>query len=131
MNTLAVRLTEGQDLREEIEKLAKSKNLPAGVILSGVGSLSKAKIRLPVIAKDTRYIEVAESEINSLQGTLSAAGSHIHIVVSDKDGHVWGGHLSKGCEVRTTCELVIGVLDDQKFSRAPDKSTGFEELVIE
>jgi predicted DNA-binding protein with PD1-like motif len=32
--------------------------------------------------------------------------------------------------IRTTCELVIGMLDDKTFAREPDQKTGFDELVI-
>ncbi len=42
-----------------------------------------------------------------------------------------GGHLKEGCLVRTTCELVIGILENTVFKRKPDAQTGFDELVIE
>jgi predicted DNA-binding protein with PD1-like motif len=42
-----------------------------------------------------------------------------------------GGHLKTGCIVRTTCELVIGILDDITFKRKTDPETGFDELTLE
>ena len=58
----------------------------------------------------------------------TAASTHSH--VSDVDGNVFGGHIKKGCTIRTTCELVIGVLDDTTFRREHDPSTGFDELTL-
>jgi hypothetical protein len=130
MKTLAIRLITGRDLKVEIERLIEVNKIQAGVVLSGVGSLSRAKIRLPITSKNVRYKEVGDCEIDSLHGTVSVNGSHLHITVSDGEGHTWGGHLSEGCEVRTTCELIIGILEDKKFFRKLDKDTGFEELTI-
>ncbi len=130
MKTLAVRLTNGQDLMREIERIVKKNQIQAGVILSAVGSLSVASIRVPVIDGRVKYIKPKDLEIDSLQGTVSTDGCHLHISVSDVEGRVWGGHLKEGCMVRTTCELVIGVLDGQKFSRQKDPETGYDELMV-
>jgi uncharacterized protein len=43
-------------------------------------------------------------EIVSCQGTVSIHDPHIHISVSDINGHVWGGHLKDGCIVNSTVE---------------------------
>ena len=40
------RLRPGQDLREEIEKLVEENNIRAGCVLSVVGSLEKASLRM-------------------------------------------------------------------------------------
>lgn len=131
MKTIAVRLEDGQDLLEAITKLAAEHHIGAGVILSGVGSLRKSMIRVPVIDGVVRYIEPQDLEIDALHGTVSSRGCHVHISVSDSTGAVMGGHVKAGCIVRTTCELVIGVLDDVTFDRRPDSTTGFDELVVE
>jgi predicted DNA-binding protein with PD1-like motif len=41
-----------------------------------------------------------------------------------------GGHVARGCIVRTTAEILLAVLDDVAFARAPDAATGYAELVI-
>ena len=130
MITVAKRLLSGQDLKQELEELAKSQEIHAGIVLSGVGSLQRAKLRLPVIGGDVKYLELKDLEIDSLHGTVSNSGNHIHITVSDIDGKVWGGHLADGCIVRTTCEIIIGIIEDKKFLRELDKDTGFKELEI-
>ena len=130
MKTVAARLHDGQDLLEEITRLLKRHEVKAGVILSAVGSLKTSKIRLPIIDGNIKYIHPTDLEIDSLHGTVSENGSHLHISVSDVNGVVSGGHLKEGCIVRTTCEIVIGVLEDTTFNREPDESTGFDELVV-
>lgn len=130
MKTIARRLTDGQDLILEINKFLREEDVQAGVILSAVGSLSKSTIRVPVINGAVKYIHPENLEIDNLHGTVSVNGVHLHISVSNIDGIVMGGHLKEGCIIRTTCELVIGILDDATFKREPDTSTGFDELVI-
>jgi uncharacterized protein len=96
MKTIAIRLRDGQDLYQEIEKLVAKYTVKAGVILSAVGSLRESTIRVPVINGNVRYIHPSNLEIDNLHGTVSMSGLHLHISVSDIEGHVWGGHLKTG-----------------------------------
>ncbi len=45
-------------------------------------------------------------------------------------GRVSGGHVSYGCIVRTTAEVLLLLLPEWSFSREPDSATGFAELVV-
>jgi len=130
MKTVSTRLHDGQDLLLEIQKIVAENNIQAGVILSAVGSLRESNIRVPVINGEVRYINPSNLEIDNLQGTVSINGVHLHISVSDIKGTVFGGHLKEGCIIRTTCELVIGILEDTIFEREADDQTGFDELVV-
>ena len=129
MKEVAVRLRPEMDMREELENLVEKYNISAGVLLSGVGGLSNARLRMPD-GKTVREFD-GPFEIVSATGTLSPDGCHIHMSVSDLDGQVAGGHLSKGNIVRTTVELVISVLQQHAFSRAKDTETGHKELQID
>ena len=52
--------------------------------------------------------------------------------VADADCHVFGGHVLAGCEVRTTAEVVLGVLSPSlQFRRAHDARTGYDELFFD
>lgn len=129
MKIYAVRLTEGMDLKIEIQRIVKEKQIKAGVILSSVGCVSKARFR---VADGLSVKEIEKNmEILSLNGTLSPGGIHLHINCSDLDGISFGGHLVEGNIINTTCELVIGVLKNYKFDREMDSNTGYEELIIE
>ena len=66
-----------------------------------------------------------------MTGTISAKnGMHIHIAVADANGEVCGGHLLEGCEVFTTCEIVLGECKRFAFERHEDVNTGHKELVV-
>ena len=128
MRTFVIRLTDGQDLKEELLSFVKSKNIKAGFIITSVGSLKKAALRLAG-AKETKTFN-EKFEITSLVGTLSQDGLHLHVALSDKKGNVIGGHLADGCIINTTAEIIIGEFEDKIFSRELDKKTGFNELKI-
>lgn len=131
MKTLAIRLKDGQDIFVELQRLVEKNSIDAGIVLSGVGSLKESNIRVPVIDGNVKFINPKDLEIDALHGTVSKNGCHVHITVSDREGHAFGGHVKEGCIVRTTCELVIGILNDVIFKRKVDPATGFQELEIE
>jgi len=132
MRTLAFRLTPGTDLKAELERLTREHALRAGCILSCVGSLSRAQLRMPgAIGEANVFKTFVESlEIVSLTGALSQDGLHVHISLSRSDGACVGGHLVRGCIINTTAELVIGELEDVEFRRLPDSVTGYAELSV-
>ncbi|HEX9600168.1 MAG TPA: PPC domain-containing DNA-binding protein [Mariniflexile sp.] len=129
MNTYVFRLKPGQKLREEIDKFVEEKNIKAGIVLTCVGNLSKAVLRMA----DASIVKNYEGtfEIVSLVGTAEKGNSHLHISISDKDGHAFGGHLKNGSIIGITAEVVIGELDGLSFKREFDKNTGYDELIIE
>lgn len=127
MKSYVFRLKPGVDLRKEIEKYSKEKEIKAGVIIACVGSLTKAVLRL---AEDLEVKEFNKGfEIVSLVGTISQDGMHLHLSISDKEGGVIGGHLKNGCIIHTTAEIVIGELENWELRRKEDSESGFKELV--
>lgn len=129
MRTIAKRLLPGQNLRKEIEQLVQDENIQAGVLLSCVGSLNAAKLRLA--DGDTLRSWEKLFEIVSCTGTVSVNGVHLHASISDQEGNVIGGHLnSEGNIIHTTVELVILDLEETMFTREADESTGYSELVV-
>ena len=103
-----IRLRRGEDLLESIRQVCKERNIHAGVILSGVGCLLRGRIR---DASGVNIRQITDHcEIVSLNGTVSAQRCHVHIALSSEDMHTVGGHLSTGCIINTTCELVIAEL---------------------
>ena len=128
MKVVPLRLQPGDDLRCALEAWMGDQQEQAGCVISAVGSLSVAQLRLAGAAEATAIH--GELEILSLSGTLSPDGAHLHIAVADRRGTVIGGHLCAGSLVRTTAELVIGLLPDWQFSRELDPATGYPELRI-
>ena len=128
MKKLVVRLHHGDLLKESILKLCVDNDIKAGVIVSSVGSLVKARIRN---AGATEIKEInRDLEIISLNGTVSNKRIHLHICVSDSNLNTYGGHLEDGCVINSTCELVILELDEYEFDKEYDSETGYNELLI-
>jgi uncharacterized protein len=128
MRTHAFRLTNGADLKESIEEYVRLHDMSAGWVLACVGSLSRAVLRMPG-ARDVLTLR-RDLEIVSMEGTLSLDGCHLHAAVSDLAGAVLGGHVSSGCVVRTTAEIVLAEDHSFAFARERDEGTGFRELVV-
>ncbi|HWA13877.1 MAG TPA: PPC domain-containing DNA-binding protein [Burkholderiales bacterium] len=128
LRTIAARLTPGVDLRDAIERLGHEHHVEAGCILSAVGSLRSATLRLA--GADTYTKLDGPFEIVSLSGTLSPDGPHLHLSIAAKDGRTIGGHLVPGCTVYTTVEVVVADLAGVRFARLPDAMTGYRELNI-
>ncbi len=132
MKVIAVRLLPGTDLKQELQRISKEKQLQAGFIYTCVGSLSKATLRMAGAQADKGDVRTynEELEIVSIEGTLSIHGMHVHLGLSKIDGSCIGGHLKDGCIVKTTAEIVIGEAAEFQFLREEDKDTGFTELVV-
>ena len=128
MKVVPLRLQPGDDLRRVLEAWMDDQEEQAGCLISAVGSLSVAQLRLAGTRKAT--VIRGELEILSLCGTMSPDGAHLHIAVANSTGSVIGGHLCSGSLVRTTAELVIGLLPEWRFRRELDPATGYPELRI-
>lgn len=136
MQLIACRLTDGQNLLEELEKLFLARGLSSAVVISSVGGLRHCEVRMPGavghISTDTHDIREYEGEyeIVSINGTIAQGSKfHLHVAFSDKEGNVFGGHL-KSLTVRNSTEIVLATDPKLAFSREVDQKTGFEELVV-
>ena len=128
MRALPVRLHPQQDLRAALQAILAEHPVGAAYVLQGIGSLNPARIRFAGISEPTELH--GDFEILTLAGSLSPDGVHLHISVSDAQGRVLGGHVAPGCIVRTTAEILVALLPDHAFSRAPDPASGWDELVV-
>ena len=117
MTCHCIRLKRGEDLMESIKVLCADKKIKAGIVLSGVGCISRGRVR---DASGVNIREITEHcEIVSLNGTVSAARCHIHIALSKEDlstigGHLCAGDVSDGGFGRVNwslkCEAQVGIL---------------------
>lgn len=125
----AIRLQPGDDLVTALCNHCECHALDAATVISCVGSLSCVTLRMAAAKEINVYQE--ELEIVSLVGTLCADGKHhLHCSVSRRDGSVLGGHCKGPATVRTTGEVVLGVMPGVKFTREIDDATGYLELQI-
>lgn len=129
MKTICCRLHRGDDLLLSLQRLARENEVRAGVVLSGVGCVLRARVR-DAGGVDIRDID-EPCEIVSLTGTVSVERCHVHIALSREDLTTLGGHLVEGCIINTTCELVLLELPDWRYGVEQDDETGYDEIVFE
>jgi predicted DNA-binding protein with PD1-like motif len=127
-----LRLSPGEDLRSALQAWSHAAAIAAppvqaACVLSAVGSLTRAALRYANAPAGT--VIDGPLELLTLSGTLGIGGVHLHASVSDAEGKVLGGHLMPGCNVRTTAEIVLGLLPSHVFDRTHDPMTGFLELL--
>lgn len=128
LRPLPLRLQPGDDLRRALEARVVASGVGAAFVVAGIGSLRTAALRLA--GADEAITLVGDLELLTLSGSLGVDGGHLHLSVADAQGRVTGGHAGYGCTVRTTAEILLCLLPDWHFSRAPDAATGWNELAI-
>jgi len=128
MHVHCLRLLPGEDLLRSLKKFAEEHRLGAAVVLSCVGSTGQTTLR-PAGSVVPKVLH-NKYEIVSLTGTLSRCSHHLHMSLSDSECTVFGGHVLEGCIVRTTAEIVLGVITNVSFTRPHDPRTGYDELSI-
>lgn len=128
ITAVALRLGPGEDLIEALHAFVRERAIDAACVLTCVGSLERAVIRLADQEQWTVYDR--KFEIVALSGTLGRAGSHFHLAVADREGRMLGGHIDTGCLVYTTAEIVLGILPQLRFTREHDARTGYAELAV-
>ena len=128
MENYTFRLKPGHDLFDSIEAFAREKDIQAGCVLSGVGSLTHVTLRLA----NREFLTVYEGyfEIVSITGLVSIHGSHLHLSISDGDGKTVGGHLVSGSKIYTTAEVVILAFDNVIYKREFAEDSGYDELAV-
>jgi predicted DNA-binding protein with PD1-like motif len=128
MQNYTFRLQSAQDLFDSIQGFVEEKGIQAGCVLSAVGSLTHATIRLANREFNTEYD--GYFEIVSITGTVSIHGSHLHLSISDGDGKTIGGHFESGCKIYTTAEIVLAVFEDLIYKREFAEDSGYDELTV-
>ena len=128
MENYTFRLSAGQDLFDAIDAFVLQNQIEAGCVLSGVGSLTHAVLRLANREVHNEY--VGYFEIVSITGTVSIHGSHLHVSISDENGYTIGGHLVSGCKKYTTAEIVIAAFTNEVYKREFAEDSGYDELKV-
>lgn len=124
-----LRLLPGEDVRRELKGWCQDRQVEAAAIVSAVGSVSKAVLRLG--GRSDGHTTEGDLEVCMLSGTLSRYGLHLHMAVADANGAMTGGHLLEGTLVRTTLEVAVQEIGGMRMLRRMDERTGFNELIVE
>jgi predicted DNA-binding protein with PD1-like motif len=131
---VVVRLARGDRLLESLREICRRERIRNGVILTGFGSLSEARVTGVVTPSypPTRFYERrsgAGVEILALSGVVADYHIHAHVVLSDRRA-AFGGHLEEGCRVLSLSEVAILRLDRLRLKRVLDPTTGQKLLTV-
>ena len=105
------RILEDEDLIEAIKKRAKENGTRVGIFIL-IGSLKNAVLGY-YMEGEYKYIRLdGPLEIASCMGNVAVDEKgdviiHAHVVVSNRKGEAFGGHLMKDSRVGATAELVM------------------------
>lgn len=118
----------GSDLFDAMTELVQKENIRLGRI-SGIGATTHAVVAF--YDQNTKKYNPLEfpggMEILNLQGNVSLRDGkpfvHIHVVLGDPQGNVFGGHLLQGTKL-FACEVTVDELEGDELVRAHDDRTG-------
>lgn len=128
-NIVIVKLDDGEDFFESIERIVKECDISSGMVLSGIGQLKNFELGYFDGKKYVKKTFKKPMELVSMQGSI-AETFHIHCALADEKQRIYGGHLFKGI-VSVVNEIMILKLNKTKLKREEDKKTGLKTLKIE
>ncbi|MBI1807294.1 MAG: DNA-binding protein [Ignavibacteria bacterium] len=118
----------GADLLESLTHIVQKENIRLGRI-SALGATTHAVVAY--YDQDTKQYNPLEfkdgMEILNLHGNVSMRDGkpfvHIHILLGDAEGKVFGGHVMPGTKL-FACEISIDEIGGEELARAHDERTG-------
>ena len=122
-NTVYLRLDPGEEILEEVKKLAEKEKIALAQI-SGIGAVNDFTAGVyNTVSKEYHSIRFqGADEIVSLSGTVTQKDGevylHIHMSAGDEEGKVSGGHLNRAV-ISATGEIVLQITEgtvERKFS---------------
>jgi predicted DNA-binding protein with PD1-like motif len=122
------RLDKGDDVLSGLTEFCVEHGVAAGVI-HALGAVQRGGVGFYDQAAG-EYVEVRfqrEMEIASLVGNISRKQGetflHCHVILADREGHCFGGHLLEG-NVAFACEFAVTALEGPVPERTHDEATG-------
>lgn len=132
---IIVSMSRGDHLLEGICEVARFANIHSGVLMTGIGSLSFARLHVVVTNtepyQDLYYDLEGPIEIVGFRGIIADYEPHIHISIMDKNGKMIGGHLEEGCSILTLSEISILRIPDMKLARRVQPGGNIRLLELE
>jgi predicted DNA-binding protein with PD1-like motif len=141
---IVARVMPGSDLLEALRCVVRDEEIEAGVILSVVGLLERARLRnckrlpdaYPITDENRTYLSFdkplevlcASGNITMLEGEPLV---HTHVSLSSVEGDeitVIGGHLIEGCVIFGFAEVILMELDGIEMEKRFDEETKTPQL---
>lgn len=126
--TIMGQLPYGADLYESLTELVQRENIALGRI-QAIGATTHAVVAYYDQGTKTYnpLVFTGGMEILNLNGNISSRDGkpfvHVHILLGDAEGKVFGGHLMPGTKL-FACEVTIDELSGGELSRAKEDRTG-------
>ena len=126
-DTLIVRIDKDEEITEKVAEIAEKENIQLADV-HALGAINDFTVGVFDPNEKKYYANHFHGlyEIVSLHGTISTMNGkfyqHLHMSAGDREGHVFGGHLSRAI-VSATCEMVIRIING-KVDRAFDPAVG-------
>lgn len=134
-NIVIVAMRRGELLLENLCELAQKLDIHSGVVMSGIGSLTKARIHTVMTNNyppGDEFIDLeGPLEVVQFGGIIANYQPHIHISLWDREKRFHGGHLENGCEILALSEISIHRLTDLRLTRRAFDPSGVQLLASE
>ena len=128
---IALRLDYGDDVQESVERLARELDIHTGAVVSGIGTLYRARLHsiktTTFPGEDDIWELEGPIEIASISGLIADHLPHLHTVVAIGKT-AYAGHLEPGCKVMYLAELAIVRFEDLPLTRIVEPKTGVKQL---
>ena len=126
--TFVGQLPRSADLYESLMKIVHEEDITLGRIVA-IGATEHAVVAFydPVQKKYLNMEFPGNMEILTCSGNVSLRDGkpfvHIHILLGDRQGKVFGGHVMPGTKV-FACEVFVDEFAGEELQRAYDEDTG-------
>jgi predicted DNA-binding protein with PD1-like motif len=107
---LVARLNPGDDLLRSLAELVRQNEIRSGVILNGIGSLSRYHVHVVKTTNlppgDTFFEGEGPFDILNVTGFILDGRVHAHLTFSNTE-KAMGGHLEEGCRILTFAVVTL------------------------
>ncbi len=128
---LALRLDRGEDVLASLERVAKEKDVHTGVVLSGIGTLDRARLHhITDTGERAEHVFVdyeGPIELLSIDGIIAEHTAHLHTCISIRE-NTYMGHMEPGCRVLRLAEVGVARVEGVGLCRRVDPDTGVNLL---
>lgn len=128
-----VALKRGEMILESLREAARQADIHTGVVMTGIGSVLKARIHT-VMTNDypprDEFLDLpGPLEVVQFGGVIANYQPHIHISLWDSQFRYHGGHLEEGCEILALSEISIHRCPELRLDRRATDPSGINHLV--
>jgi hypothetical protein len=130
---IALRLDQGEDVLESISAAARERDVHTGIVLSGIGTLDRARLHYITHTgyppKDQFTTYEGPIELLSIDGLIADYTPHLHTCISIGET-TYMGHLEPGCRVLYLAEIAIARLAGLRLCRRQHPETTVKQLKL-